>query len=157
MSCLGDIQVSPGRLPVWPGVGNLFWPGGWSRWSLEDPSNPYNSVILWNNATVESLWEDTLASCLQPVFKICCVHGSLHVTLLRWHIVWYWNNMKQYLCHMPVLCYWRLIRTQSTYRLKQSNYVHCCSCIGLNLLIIVIYEVFLSRTAEVIGSTWPYS
>jgi len=34
-------------LPGQPALGNLFWQGGWTRWSLEVPSNPYSSVILW--------------------------------------------------------------------------------------------------------------
>ena len=29
---------------ILPAVGSLLWQGGWTRWSLEVPSNPYNSV-----------------------------------------------------------------------------------------------------------------
>lgn len=37
----------PGRLPAQPGLGNLLWQGGQTRWSLEVSFNPYNPVILW--------------------------------------------------------------------------------------------------------------
>ena len=47
VSFSGDIQDLPGHLPVQHGLGSLFWQGGWTRWSLEVPSNPYSSVILW--------------------------------------------------------------------------------------------------------------
>jgi len=47
VSFSGDIQGPSGRLPGQPALRNLLWQGGWTRWSFEVPSNPFNSVILW--------------------------------------------------------------------------------------------------------------
>jgi len=41
-----DIQNSPGHLPVRPAVGNCL-AVGWTRWSPDISSIPYNLMILW--------------------------------------------------------------------------------------------------------------
>ena len=40
--------------PVQPAVGDPALAGGWTRWPTEVPSNPYHSVILWQNCKKRS-------------------------------------------------------------------------------------------------------
>ena len=61
-SFYGDVQVLSGCLPIWPIMGYLLLQQGWTWWSLEDPSNPCNSVILWCAGTCEEA--RCSASCL---------------------------------------------------------------------------------------------
>jgi len=77
----GDIQDPPGCLPVQPGLGSLRWQGGWTNWSLENPSRPYNSVIL----SLMHLWLHFWFSSLS--LNLVCADSSSSWSLFEFPLI----------------------------------------------------------------------
>lgn len=92
-------------------VRNLLWAGGWTRWSLEDPSNPFQtSVVLW----FAEQWKDPsncmviTARKIKGKFRINCTsneEGIKKLTSYFWNLT---NNimLKVYMWNFLKFFYW---------------------------------------------------